>query len=140
MNEDDITIPEPVYMKWPQFYTCVDSPTPAIKIQYEGQPNLLQSHRFPAIMILTNQTSLTIPACDYAKIYFPILVTTSLPAVSILYGEDFLFRHNLTCLIDPIPTNNTFLYITVYNHKSEPVTFAKESLQFHCHTVLGNCS
>jgi len=32
MNEDEITIPGPVYMKWPTNYSCQDSPTPVLQI------------------------------------------------------------------------------------------------------------
>ncbi len=56
---------------------------------------------------------------------FPVLIITSLPAVSILYGNDFLFRHGLTCVINPIPTNNTLLHIKLYNNKLIPSTFEK---------------
>ena len=57
---------------------------------------------------------------------FPVLLITSLPAVSILYGNDFLFRHGLTCVINPIPTNNTLLHIKLYNNnKLIPSTFEK---------------
>jgi hypothetical protein len=132
MNED-VTVPDPVYMKWPKNYTCQDSPTPVLKIRYEG---LSTPYTNPVLITLTNKSSITIPSCDYAIINFPVLVTTSLPAISILYGNDFLFRHGLTCVINQIPTNDTLLYIKVYNNKSVTSTFEKESLQFICHTVL----
>ena len=34
----------------------------------------------------------------------PLLVRTSLPAVSILYNNDFLYKQGLTCVINQIPT------------------------------------
>jgi len=135
MNEDDISVPDPVYMKWPKNYSCPDSPTPVLQIRYEGLP--ITVHRTDtALITLTNQTSFTVLSCDYATINFNILVITSLPAVTILYGNDFLFRYGLTCVINQIPTNDTLLNIKVYNHKSVPITFEKESLQFTGHTVL----
>ncbi len=136
MDEDNVIIPNPVYMKWPKNYTCQDSPTPVLKIRYIGLPNSSNSSTSQASITLTNRTSFSIPSRDYAIIYFPVLVITSLPAISILYGDNFLFRHGLTCVINHIPTNDTLLHIKVYNHKSEPLTFAKESLQFMCHTVI----
>jgi hypothetical protein len=136
MNEDDITIPEPTYMKWPKNYTCVDSPTPVLRIQYEGLPASLRPRANTALLTLTNTSSFTIRPCRYATLHFNILVKTSLPAVTILYGNDFLFRQGITCVINQIPTNDTMLNITIYNHKSVPVTFEKESLQFTGHTVL----
>ena len=135
MNEDEITIPGPVYMQWPKNYTCQDSPTPVLQIRYEGLTTTLRSPN-SALITLTNRTSFMIPSCDYATIYFNILVITSLPAVTLLYGNEFLFRRGLTCVINQIPTNETLLSIKIYNHKSEPSTFEKESLQFNCHTVL----
>jgi hypothetical protein len=133
MNEYEVTVPTPVYMKWPKNYSCQDSPPPVLKIQYDG---LSPPYTNPVLITLTNKTSVTIPSCDYAIINFPVLVTTSLPAVSILYGNDFLFRLGLTWMINLIPTNDTLLNIKVYNNKPEPLTFEKESLQFTCHTVL----
>jgi len=109
-DDDDITVPDPVYMKWPKNFTCQDSPTPVLKIQYEGLSNTTSPHRNPAFITLTNKKAFTIPSCNYAIIHFPVLVRTSLPAVSILYK--------------------------VFNHKLLPLTFEKESLQFICHTVL----
>jgi hypothetical protein len=139
MNEDNIFIPDPVYRKWSHNNSCQDSPTPVLRIRYEGlQTNLNCPH--PALITLTNNASFTIPSCNFATIYFNVLVTTSLPAVTLLYGNDFLFRHGLTCVVNQIPTNDTLLHIKVYNHKSEPLTFAKESLQFTCHTVLAKYS
>jgi hypothetical protein len=135
MNVDDITVPNPVCMKWPKNYSCPDSPTPVLKIQYEGLSIPLPFTN-PALVTLTNKTALTIPSCNYAIINFPVLVITSLPAVSIIYGNDFLFRQGLTCVSNQIPTNDTLLYVKVFNHKLVPLTFEKESLQFMCHTVL----
>lgn len=135
MNEDTITIPDPVYMKWPKNYSCQDSPTPVLRINYKGLTNSLRCQN-PAMITLSNKTSFTIPSCDYTTIHFNVLVTTSLPAVTLLYGNEILFRHGLTCVINQIPTNDSLLSIKIYNPKSEPSTFAKESLQFTCHTVL----
>jgi hypothetical protein len=135
MNVDDITVPDPVYMKWSKNYSCQDSPTPVLKIRYKGLSNILPNKN-SALITLTNKTAFTIKSCNYAIINFPVLVVTSLPAVSILYGNDFLFRHGLTCVINQIPTNDTLLHIKVYNHKLVPSTFEKDSLQFMCHTVL----
>ncbi len=105
--DDDITVPDPVYMKWPKNFTCQDSPTPVLKIQYEGLSNTTSPHRNPAFITLTNKKAFTIPSCNYAIIHFPVLVRTSLPAVSILYSNDFLYKHGLTCVINQIPTNDT---------------------------------
>ncbi len=135
-DDDDITVPDPVYMKWPKNFTCQDSPTPVLKIQYEGLSNTTSPHRNPAFITLTNKKAFTIPSCNYAIIHFPVLVRTSLPAVSILYNNDFLYKQGLTCVINQIPTNDTLLHIKVFNYKLIPLTFEKESLQFICHTVL----
>jgi hypothetical protein len=135
MDEDEIAIPEPVYMKWPINYTCQDSPTPVLQIRYEGLSTTLH-YPNPAIITLTNKMTFTIQSCNYATINFNILVTTSLPAVSILYDTNVLFRRGLTCVINQIPTNDRMLSIEIFNHKYEPATFEKESLQFTCHTVL----
>jgi hypothetical protein len=139
MNEDNIFIPDPVYRKWSHNNSCQDGPTPVLRIRYEGLKTILHCPH-PALITLTNNTSFTIPSCGFTTINFNVLVTTSLPAVSILYGNDFLFRHGLTCVVNQLPTNDTLLHIKVYNHKSEPLTFAKESLQFTCHTVLAKYS
>ena len=115
-------------------FSCQDSPTPVLRINYKGLTNSLRCQN-PAMITLSNKTSFTIPSCDYTTIHFNVLVTTSLPAVTLLYGNEILFRHGLTCVINQIPTNDSLLSIKIYNPKSEPSTFAKESLQFTCHTV-----
>jgi hypothetical protein len=132
---NDIIIPSPVYMKWPKNLTCVDSPTPVLQIKYEGLSITKSSTNF-ALLTLTNKSDFTIQPKSYATVNFDILVRTSLPAVSILYGSDFLFRHGITCVVNMIPTNDAMLHIKIYNHKSVPTTFDKKSLQFTCHTVL----
>jgi hypothetical protein len=135
MNDDDISVPDPIYMKWPENYSCPDSPTPILQIRYEGLP--VDVHRTDkALITLTNKKQFIVLPNDYATINFNVLVTTSLPAVTILHGSDFLFRLGLTCVLNLIPTNDTFLSIKVYNHKSVPITCQKESLQFTGHTVL----
>lgn len=136
MKKDDIiTIPDPIYMKRPKNYSCRDRPSPVLQIRYDGLPTTLRSNS--ALITLTNKTEFTIPSCDYATLNFNVLVTTSLPAVTIVYDNDYLlFRHGLTCVINQIPTNDTMLYIKIYNHKSIPSSFEKESLQFTCYTLL----
>ena len=63
MNVDDITVPDPVYMKWPKNFSCQDSPTPGLKIQYEGLSIPLPNTN-SAIITLTNKTAFTIPSCN----------------------------------------------------------------------------
>ena len=63
-------------------FSCQDSPTPVLKIQYEEISNTLP-HRSPAF-ITDKQIAFTIPSCTYAVINFPVLVITSLPAVAVL--------------------------------------------------------
>lgn len=53
-----------------------------------------------------------------------------------IYGSDFLYRLGITCVINQIPTNDSFLNVTIFNHKSVPITLEKKTLQFTCHTVL----
>jgi hypothetical protein len=91
MNVDDITVPDPVYMKRPKNFSCQDSPTPVLKIQYEGLSNTTLPHRNPAFITLTNKKEFTIPSCNYAIIHFPVLVITSLPAVSTVYFIVMIF-------------------------------------------------
>lgn len=135
MFGDDITVPRPVCMKQPTNFSCVDSPKPVLRIRYECILTVPHSSNTPLIS-LTNENSFTVPSCNFATIYFNVFVTTSLPAVTLIYGNDFLFRQSLTCVINPIPSNDTLLNVTVYNHKPTAVTFAKETLQFTCHTIL----
>ena len=137
MNENDITIPEPVYIKRPTNYSCNDSPTPVLQIRYEGLLDNLPPLTNKNLMItLSNFTSFTVLPRSYATLSLNVLVITSLPAVTTIYGSDFIFRHGLTCVINQIPTNDSVLNVTVYNHKSISSTFEKKSLQFIAHTVL----
>lgn len=138
MNHDELTIPNRIYIKRPDNYSCTDCPTPVLRIKYIGKQNYLQRTNSNSLITLTNNTSFTIKPHSYAKIHFNILVRTSLPAVSIIYDDNLLFRHGLTCIINQIPTNDTLLNVTIYNNKSELSTFAKESLQFICNTLLAH--
>ena len=136
MDPNDVAIPNPVYMKWPQNYSCVDSPTPVLQQRYEGLFRKQQQHTNAAQITITNPASFTVPPCCYKTIDFKVLVTTSLPAVTLIYGSEFLFRLGLTCVINHIPTNEIFLYVTVYNNKSTSIAVDENSLQFTAHTVL----
>jgi len=136
MNTNDIVVPDPVYMKWPKNYSCVDSPAPVLQLRYEGIPKNQHPRTNKALITLTNPTSFTIQANSYVTIHFKVLVTTSLPAVTLIYGSEFLFRLGLSCIINQIPTNDMFLNVTVYNNKSAPIHYDKESVQFTAHTVL----
>ena len=138
MNTSDVTVPDPVYMKRPKNFSCVDCPTPVLQLRYEGIPRDRQSSTNKTLITLNNPTSFTIQPYCSTTIHFKVFVTTSLPAVTLIYGADFLFRLGLTCRIDKIPTNEMFLHVTVHNNKSTPITFDKESLQFTAHTVLAH--
>jgi hypothetical protein len=63
MNFDDITVPDPEYMKWSKNFSCQDSPTPVLKIKYEGLSIPLPNTN-SAIITLTNKTAFTIPSCN----------------------------------------------------------------------------
>ena len=62
------------------------------------------------------------------------MVVSSLPATSFVYAPELLYRIGLNCTPAFIPTNDTYLFITVYNQTSKPIEC--RNLQFFCTTTL----
>jgi hypothetical protein len=128
--KDIITVPPPIFKLQK---TSIDSPTLILQFKYVGK----QPHTSSLTTItITNPNRFSLAPFQSKKIYFPIMVLSSLSASSIVYAPELLYRLGLHCTISVIPTNDTNLYIIVYNHTPQPIEIEKNSLQFYCTTTL----
>lgn len=131
---DTIDVPPPIIIKAKTFHDC---PTTLLKIKYVGKPTMhTDIYATSPTITTTNTNSFSIAPYKWDKLTFPIIVLSSLPAITIVHASELVYRLGLHSLTTIIPTNNTFLYITIYNPTTEPITFKKDSLPFYCTTIL----
>jgi hypothetical protein len=126
---DIITVPPPICKKQ---RTCY-GPTIILRLKYLGKNPYNSSL---TNITLTNSSAFTIKPLQYKKIFFPVMVISSLPASSFVYAPELLYRLGLHCIVSFIPTNDTCLYTTIYNYTTKTIECQKESLQFYCTTTL----
>lgn len=113
--------------------TSTDCPTIILKLKYVGKQPW---NNHSPIITITNAKSFNLAPYQCLKMSFPIMVLSSLPAKTIVYASELVYRLGLHTLESIIPTNDMPLYITVYNPTSSSLTFKKDSLQFYCTTIL----
>jgi hypothetical protein len=129
---DDINVPAQ-FLK--QLGDEVDSPTPTLRVRYEGV--FEYNHNYTrADITLTNHTEFQIEPNQFKTLRFTLSVISNLPAVSLIYPSSLLFREGLSCVITPIPTNDMSLYVILHNHCNTTKTFPLYRLVFYCNTVL----
>jgi len=129
---DNINVPAPVLKRSGDE---VDSPTPTLRVRYEGV--LEHNHDYKgAVVSLTNTSDFTIEPNQFKTLRFTLSVITNLPAVSLIYPGSLLFREGLSCVVNPIPTNDMPLYVIIFNHCDIAKTFTKHRLHLFCNTVL----
>jgi hypothetical protein len=112
-----------------------DCPIPVFCLKYVGTKHGDNYKPVPTITV-TNNTKLEIKPFHFQKITFSVLVLSSRPATSIIYGTDLIVRLGLSCLITFVPTNDSPLYTIVYNNTPETLSFPSHSLQFYSKTTL----
>lgn len=132
---DIISVPLRHYMKRPKNCSYPDCPTPIVCLRYLGT-NYGNKYTPVSTITITNNNELVIKPFHFKKVTFSVMVVSSKQATSFIYGSDYLFKLGLSFLITFIPTNDTNVYITVYNHTSETLYFSPHSLQFYCTTSL----
>lgn len=128
--EDEIIVPTPGVIS--DDSDLVDGPKPVLMFQYN-----LQFGENESPIILRNETSFILEPSHYKKIKFNIVVSSNLPAVSVIYQDNMLFRMGITCVVNPIQTNDIPLFVTVFNYRDEPIKVEKGDLHFWCRTILG---
>ncbi len=132
---DIINVPFRRYMKRSKNFSYPDCPTPIVNLRYLGT-NHGNKYSPVSKITVTNNNELVINPFQFKKVTFSVMVVSSKQATSFIYGSDYLFKLGLSFLINFIPTNDTNLYITVYNHTSKTLYFSPHSLQFYCQTIL----
>ena len=138
MNTDnnDISIPLPNYKKYPKNFTSHDCPRCVLTITYLGLATHIFQPRDPALRRLENEERFTIEPFQYKTLTFNTIIFTSIKARSVLFANDLLYRHGLTYVVSNIPTNDTFLFIKIFNPLPVSKTFEKNTLSFTCLTLL----
>jgi hypothetical protein len=136
MTNDTITVPQIIHKE----QRTMSGPTTILQFRYLGhhnhfQPNKLHNTSVNTITI-ENPKSVQLKPFQSTKILFPVMVLSSLPATSFVYAPERLYRLGLHCIISFIPTNDTFLYITVYNYTNKSIHFKENYLQFYCTTTI----
>lgn len=129
-----IDVPVPQYKK---ALTSNDHPTPVLQIKYTGSPPYGEYRPNSSTITLYYPHSLTLNPLETITISFPILIETSLPCLTIIYGSQILFRHGLTCNITISHSNEPLIHPTrLYNFTDKLLTFPPHSLTFNCLTVI----
>lgn len=130
----NINVPMPKYKIQKE---STDHPIPVLKIKYIGSPPYGQCYMDNMKTItLYYPHPLTLQSGQKKTLIFPVLVETSLPCLSIIYGTELLFRIGLTCNITMNNTNDSLLSTIVYNYSDKLITFPPNSLSFYCLTVI----
>jgi hypothetical protein len=137
MNTDnDIIIPLRHYEEYPKNFTSIDGPRPVFTIEYFGLIKQISQRTDPALISITNEEQFTIKPLQSKTLTFNTIIFTSIEARSLVYADNLLYRYGLTYDVSNIPTNDTFLFIKIYNTLSTPLTFVKHMLSFNCLTIL----
>ena len=130
--KDCVTVPICKLINPPGGYTVAGC-DPICQIKYIGTrpPYLTRS-----FLSLENKEKITLQPLQSYKLYFNVMVMTSLPATSIVYGSDHNYCRGLSIIITQIPTNDTYLNITLVNKTLRVLHFEPDTLSFYCKTVL----
>ena len=129
---DLITVPICKVIKKPKQFTESGS-KPVFQIKYIGIDAPFINK---AKLTLSNEKPITLNPFQSIQLYFNVIVITSLPAISLVYGCTYFYRQGLSVIINPIPTNDTYLSVTIVNKKSIVNHFKADSLTFYCQTIL----
>jgi hypothetical protein len=115
-----------------------DHPKPVFKINYLGSPPYGNYKNNCEQITLYYPHSISFQPYQTQTLHFPLLIETSLPCQTLVYGSHLLFRFGLTSNITITHSNDSFLSVTVYNYKDQQITFSKNCLTFICQTVIAN--
>jgi hypothetical protein len=129
--DDIVSIPSPNVVQRPINFTECGSP-PIFRVRYCGHQHSFGNNT----ILLHNKEAITLKPYEATTVYFDVIVFTSLPATSILYGSPIMYHQGLTCIINLIPTNDQYLHVTIVNKKTHTVEFEPDALTFYCNTVL----
>lgn len=130
-----ITIPPLVYKKYPPQYTETGRPK-AFEIEIIGSCNDSWLRFQDTTIYLYNQNDYIINANTCQTIAFPVTVITSLPALCLLTCNSFIYNKGLSYMINTLPSNDSYLYVSLFNYTSRPIVLYSNELQVTCKVVL----
>ena len=79
---------------------------------------------------LFNSHSFILQPLQIKIIFFNNTLITSLPAVCLLYGSQYLYKKGISYKINLIKTNDNYLNIIIWNHTKQPINVNKNELHF----------
>jgi len=89
-------------------------------------------------LTISNEYLFVIPSFNSCIITFNIIISTSLPGTCIIFPDNLLRKRGILTTISTVPTNDTYLYISLFNNTDRAITVKKNSIQFECIIVAGN--
>jgi hypothetical protein len=69
-------------------------------------------------------------------IAFPVTILTSLPAESLLTCNSWIYTKNITTMINAIPTNDSYVYVTIFNYSTDIIEINPFDLQVTCKIIV----
>jgi hypothetical protein len=89
-------------------------------------------HKGIKTFTIYNPQPITIGPKESQIIYFNETITTSLPAICFIYGDEFLFYKNISFIPNFIRTNDSYLNICITNNANDVCHFNSNDLYFYC--------
>jgi hypothetical protein len=83
-------------------------------------------------LTLYNSQSINLKPNEFQTIYFEETVLTSLPALCLIYGDEFLYYKQLTCLPNFIRSNDGYLNVSIVNRSNNICNYKPFDLVFYC--------
>ncbi len=125
-----ITLPKP-----PEWHECGDL-NYVFNIRTINLSTFSINKRSHESFEMYNEKQITILSNSSQIVRFPILITTSLPAVCVLTVDSLLYKYKLSHNINIIPTNDTYPHIILFNYTKYPITLQPYQLSVYCRIVL----
>lgn len=132
MKKSTIKIPVTRLTKKPKV-TC-DCPTKVFQIKsWASTDNSMTGIKS---LDLFNSRTITLKPKETRNIIFEKTIITSLPAICILYGSQFLYKLGISYEINVIQTNDTYANIFLHNHTRKIIHLPPNHLHVICSVVL----
>ncbi len=134
---DKVKIPPLVHEKYPLNYTECGSGRPTIlHIKVLGSFNSSWTRFENNTLHCYNENVYVIKANTCQTIAFPLTIITSLPALCLITCNSWIYYKNLTYMVNSMPTNDSYLYISLFNYTKESITLNPFDLQLTCKIVV----
>jgi len=130
-----ISILPPLVVKKPR--TSCDCPSTVFVIKENNSDQIKERiYKGNKTLYLTNTMSLTLKPKEIKTIYFCSSITTSLPAICIMFGSEFLYKQGISYKINHVRSNDVYPHINICNHTTKTIQIAQKQLTFMCTIIL----